>query len=146
MLILRRSMGVLFIIIALLVAIHTVVEPLYHVSTSQRPYSPFWDFINPLSALSIVIGLIYSYIRLCHSRTHTSVQEFIAANTLFYAFVFTAIIFFWNWFGIIDAGKEFTAIGSDTRTLVWILFDALLPPLNIAMGLYLLCAPREKLS
>ena len=81
--------------------------------------------------------------RLRNSGANASVQEFIAANTLFYAFIFTAIIFFWNWFGIIDAGKEFTAIGDDTRTLVWIFFDALLPPLNIAMGLHLLRASQN---
>lgn len=144
MLNLKRVIGVLLITVALLVAIHTIIEPLYHVSTSDMPYSPFWYFINPMAALTIVLGLICSYLRLHHSRTSTSVQEFIAANTLFYAFVFTAVIFFWNWFGIIGAGQEFTAIGNDTRTLVWIFFDALLPPLNIAMGLHLLLrAPQN---
>ena len=140
--VIRRLIGVLFIIVALIVAVHTVIEPLYHVSTSDRPYSPLWDFINPLSAASIMVGLLCSFIRLIASRANASVQQFIAANTMFYAFVFIAIIFFWNWFGIIGAGQEFTAIDNDTRSLVWIFFDALLPPLNIAMGLHLIRAPR----
>ena len=134
----KRCMSMLFITTALLVAIHTVVEPLYYVSTSGSPFSSLWDIIDPLAALTIVLGLIYSYMRLRNSGANASVQEFIAANTLFYAFIFTAIIFFWNWFGIMDVSKEFTAIGDDTRTLVWIFFDAILPLLNIAMGLHLL--------
>ena len=69
---------------------------------------------------------------------NSSVQEFIAANTLFYGFIFSGIMFFWNWFGIMGAASDFTAVSSDTRGLVWILFDAMLPPLNIAMGISLL--------
>ena len=138
MVIINRCVGMLFIVTALIVAIHTVVEPLYYVSTSAKPYSSLWDIIDALAAFTIVLGLIYSYMRLRNSGANASVQEFIAANTLFYAFICTAIIFFWNWFGIMDMSKEFTAIGDDTRTLAWLFFDAVLPPLNIAMGLHLL--------
>ena len=137
---LKRVIGVVLIVIAMIVAIQTIIEPIYHTSTDDSPHSSAWDIINPLSAISIILGLIFGYIRISSVGADSSVQEFIAANTLFYGFIFTAIIFFWNWFGIMSIASDFTAVGMDTRSLVWILFDAIFPPLNIAMGISLLRA------
>ena len=140
---LKRFIGVVLIVIAAIVALQTILEPIYHTSSTEEganPYSSTWDYINPLSAISIILGLIFGYIRLSGVGADSSVQEFIAANTLFYGFIFTAIIFFWNWFGIMGVASDFTAVSSDTRGVVWILFDAILPPLNIAMGVSLLRA------
>ncbi len=137
---LKRFIGVVLIVIAAIVAIQTILEPIYHTSTADSPHSSAWDYINPLSAISVILGLIFGYIRMSRVGADSSVQEFIAANTLFYGFIFTAIIFFWNWFGIMGIASEFTAVGMDTRSLVWILFDAILPLLNIAMGIHLLRA------
>ena len=136
--VLKKVIGIVLILIAAIVAIHTVIEPLYHTSTVDNLNSPIWGYINIISAISIVLGLIFSYIRMNNVGKNSSVQEFIAANTLFYGFMFAAIIFFWNWFGIIEAGKNFTAVTPETRSIVWIFFDALLPLLNGAMGAHLL--------
>ena len=135
---LKRIIGVVLIIIAAIVALQTVLEPIYHTTTDDSPYSSTWDYINPLSAISIILGVIFGYIRMSRAGADSSVQEFIAANTLFYGFMFAAIIFFWNWFGIMDVGKEFTAVGHNTRSLVWIIFDGIFPLLNGAMGVHLL--------
>lgn len=141
---LKRFIGVVLIIIAVIVALQTILEPLYHTSTDDSPYSSAWDYINPLSAISIILGLIFGYIRLSGVGADSSVQEFIAANTLFYGFIFTGIIFFWNWFGIMEFASDFTGVSHSTRSLVWILFDAILPPLNIAMGIHLLRASSSE--
>ena len=53
----RQIIGVILMVIAAIVAIHTIADPLYHTSTEARPYSPLWDYINPLMALAIVAGL-----------------------------------------------------------------------------------------
>ena len=137
---LKRFIGVVLIVIAAIVALQTIIEPLYHTSTADSPYSSVWHYINPLSAISVILGLIFGYIRMSRVGTDSSVQEFIAANTLFYGFIFTGIMFFWNWFGIMGAASDFTAISTDTRGVIWILFDAMLPPLNIALGIHLLRA------
>lgn len=137
---LKRFIGVMLIIIAAIVAIQTIIEPLYHTSTADSSYSPAWNYINPLSAVSIILGLIFGYARMRGVGADSSVQEFIAANTLFYGFIFASIMFFWNWFGIMGSASDFTAVSADTRGVVWILFDAILPPLNIAMGIHLLRA------
>ena len=135
---LKRVIGVVLIIIAAIVAIHTVIEPVYHTSTEDSPYSSIWDIINWLSLISIILGLIFGYIRMSRADANSSGQEFLAANTQFYGFMFVAIIFLWNWFGISKVGSDFTAVGNDPRTMVWIIFDAILPLLNGAMGVHLL--------
>ena len=134
---LKRIIGVALIVIAAIVAIQTVLEPIYHTSTEDS-YSSTWDYINPLSAISIILGVIFGYIRMTRAGADSSVQEFIAANTMFYGFMFAAIIFFWNWFGISEIGSGFTAVKHNTRSLVWIIFDAILPLLNGAMGVHLI--------
>ena len=135
---LKRIIGVVLIVIAAIIAIQTVIEPIYHTSTEDNPYSSTWDYINPLAAISIILGLIFSYIRMSRAGADASVQEFIAANTQFYGFLFVAIIFFWNWFGISNIGQDFTGAGHGTRSLIWIIFDATIPLLNGAMGAHLL--------
>ena len=134
----KRFIGVVLIVIAAIVAIQPVLEPIYHTSTEERPHSSAWDYINWLSVISIIVGVIFGYIRMSRAGADSSVQEFIAANTMFYGFMFVAIIFLWNWFGISDVGSDFTAVGHNTRSLVWILFDATLPLLNGAMGMHLI--------
>lgn len=136
----KRFIGVVLIVVAAIVAIQTILEPIYYTSTDESPYSSAWHIINWLSAISIILALIFGYMRMRSVGEDSSVQEFIAANTLFYGFIFTAIIFFWNWFGILGIGSDFTAVSMDTRSLVWILFDAIFPALNIAMGIHLLRA------
>ncbi len=136
----KRFIGVVLIVVAAIVAIQTILEPIYYTSTDESPYSSAWDIINWLSAISIILALIFGSMRMRSVGEDSSVQEFIAANTLFYGFIFTAIIFFWNWFGILGIGSDFTAVSMDTRSLVWILFDAIFPALNIAMGIHLLRA------
>ena len=91
---LKRVIGVVLIVIAAIIAIHTIIEPIYHVSTEDSPNSSIWGYINPLTAISIILGLIFGYIRMNGAGENSSVQEFIAANTLFYGFVCVAIIFF----------------------------------------------------
>lgn len=135
---LKKVIGVVLILIAIIIALQTILEPVYHTSDPDNPHSPIWDYINPLSAVSIVLGIIFSYSRKSRITDNSSVQEFITANTLFYGFMFAAIIFFWNWFGILPVGADFKAVSADTRSLVWILFDALQPLLNGALGAHLL--------
>ena len=134
---LKRVIGVVLILIAAIVAIHTVIEPVYHTSTENQPYSSAWNWINWLSAISIILGLIFGYIRMSRAGDGSSGPEFIAANTLFYGFLFAAILFFWNWFGIQNFAKDFT-VSADVRSLVWIIFDAINPLLSGAMGAHLI--------
>ena len=136
---LKRISGVILIVMAVVVAVQTIVEPLYHTSSEGQPYSPLWSIIGWLMILPIALGLIYGYLRKKDVDSEGGgavTREFLAANTLFYGFLFVGILFLWNWFNQLSPG--FTAIGADTVTLVWILVDAALPLLSGAMGMFLL--------
>ena len=137
---LKRICGLFLVLLAVAVAIHTVVEPLYHTSSKGQPYSSLWNILNPLMALAIALGLIFGYL---HKKAADSegdsgavTREFVAANVQFYGFLSVGIMFFWNWF--ILHSPEFTAVGAETASLVWILIDATLPLLTGAMGVFLL--------
>ena len=137
---LTRIVGAVLIAVAAVVAVHTIAEPLYHTSSAASPYSPIWNVINPFMAVAILLGVIFAYIRKRSVDREGGgapvTREFLAANTLFYGFLFVGILFFWNWFNLHNAA--FTAVGMDAIALVWIFIDAALPLLSGAMGLSLL--------
>ncbi len=136
---LRRIVGAGLIVIGVAVAVHTIVEPLYYASTDASPYSPIWNIINPFMALAVVLGVRFGYIRkraADHEGVAPITREYLAANTLFYGFLFVGILFFWNWFNF--RSPDFTGVGPETVSLVWGFIDAALPLLSCAMGIYLL--------
>ena len=136
----RRISGVALIVIGAVVAVHTIVEPLYHVSSEASPYSPIWSIINPFMALAVALGVIFGYIRKRgvdrEGGGAPPTREFLAANTLFYGFLFVGILFFGNWFSLLS--PDFAGAGTDTVSLVWGFINAALPLLSGAMGLSLL--------
>ena len=140
---LKKIIGMYLILVAVLVGAHTVIEPLYHVSTEARPYSAIWDILNPMMIVALLLALVYAYQRKngVDSDQGASTREFIAANTLFYGFLFVSILFFWNWFNL--QSPEYTAIGDETVSLVWIVVDALLPLLTGAMGVHLVRSAND---
>ncbi len=138
--ILKRISGVVLIVIGIVVAIYTIVEPLLHVSSEEQMYGPLWDILNPLMVLAVVLGAIFSCIRKrgvgSEGGSGAITREYLAANTLFYGFLFLGILLLWSWFNKLS--PEYTSVGEDASTLVWILIDATLPLLSGAMGLFLL--------
>ena len=134
--ILKRISGVVLIVIGIVVAIYTIVEPLLHVSSEEQMYGPLWDILNPLMVLAVVLGAIFSCIRKRGVGSGAITREYLAANTLFYGFLFLGILLLWSWFNKLS--PEYTSVGEDASTLVWILIDATLPLLSGAMGLFLL--------
>ena len=140
---LKKTIGIYLILVAVLVGVHTVVEPLYHVSTEARPYSATWDILNAMMIVALVLALFYGYRRKSgvDNDEGASTREFITANTLFYGLLSVSILFFWNWFNL--QSPEFTAIGAETVSLVWIVIDVLLPLLTGAMGMHLVRSANE---
>lgn len=137
---LRQVIGAVLILIGALVAIHTVVEPLYHASTQASPYSPNWSTINPLMALAIVLGLIFSCMRKQEVDREGGdapvTRAFLAANTIFYGLLFIGILFFFNWFNLLS--PDYNAVGPDAVSVIWAVIDAALPLLLGAQGVTML--------
>jgi hypothetical protein len=135
----KRIVGVYLILVAAVVAIHTVAEPLYYTSTEASPYSPHWSKINALMVLAIVLGLVFGCMRkrgIDGGEGSAVTREYLEAHVLFYGLLFVAILFFWNFFNLHSPG--FTAIAHDTASAVWIVIDAALPIILGAMGASLL--------
>ena len=136
--ILKKIIGALLIIAGAAVAIHTVVEPLYHTTSEAQPYAPLWNILDPIMAVAIVLTIIFGYIRkrnACNETGTTVTREWLSANVVFYGIVFIGIIFFWNYFNLLN--PSFTAVGADAVSLAWIAIDAALPLLLGAMGIHL---------
>ena len=136
---LTRLVGGVLLAIGAVVAGQTIIEPLYHVSSAASPYSPMWRIIDPLEARAVVLGVIGGSLRtrsVAHDGAAPITRECLAANALFYGFLFVGILFFWNWFNLLS--PEFTAVGTDTSDLVWGVINAALPLLAGTLGLALL--------
>ena len=136
---LKKIIGILLIAVGAAVAIHTVVEPLYHASSESQPYAPLWDILDPIMAVAIVLTIIFGHIRkrnACAEKETVVTREFLSANVVFYGIVFIGIIFFWNYFNLLS--PAYNAIGPDAVSLAWIIIDAALPLLLGAMGVSML--------
>ena len=130
----RQIIGVVLMVIAAVVAIHAIAEPLYHVPTEAQPYSPLWNIINPFMALAVIVGVVMSFLRKRGLDEEGGVTwDRLAASTLFYGFVFVGILFFWNWFNILGPGLN--AANTDAVAVVWIAIDAALPILAGSLGM-----------
>ena len=135
---LRKIIGILLIVVAAAVAIHTIIEPLYHASSDAQPYAPLWNILDPIMAVAIILTVIFGYIRkrdACNAEETNVTREFLSANVVFYGIIFIAIMFFWNYFNLLN--PAYTAVGADAVSIAWIVIDAALPLLLGAMGIHL---------
>ena len=134
-----RVCGAVLLVMAVVVAVHTVVEPLYYTSTEESPYSPVWAVLGWVMMLPLALGVWFGHVRKRAAERGGDgavTREFVAANVHFYGGLFFGIMFLLNWFAQLMPG--FTAIGADTASLSWIILDAGLPLLWGAMGVFLL--------
>ena len=145
--ILKKVVGIILLGVAVVVAVHTVIEPLYF--DSSRTVSGYsegvWAIINPLSAITVILGLIFGYMRKrdADAADETTVtREFLTANTILFGFLFIGIMFFWNWFNLLS--PAFNAVGPDAVALTWIIIDAGLPILAAALGVHLLLTGTDE--
>ncbi len=139
----KRSIGIVLIVIGVTVAVHTIVEPLYHVSSEAHPYSPLWTLLDPLMGLAIVLGLIVGYPRMQRASSAGPdapvTWERLAATTMFYGFLGVGILFFWSWFNTMSISAGFAPGKSENvSVVVWMIIDTLLPLFLGATGVSLL--------
>ena len=139
----KRIVGIVLVVIGVAVAVHTIVEPLYHVSSEAHPYSPLWTILDPLMGLAIVLGLIVGYPRMKRASSAGPdalvTWERLAATTMFYGFLGVGILFFWSWFNTMSVSANFApGKGENVSALVWMIIDTLLPLLLGATGVSLL--------
>ena len=117
---LKRIIGVVLIVIAAIVAIQTVFEPIYHTSTDDSPYSSAWDYINPLSAISIILGVIFGYIRMSpcrrgfeRSRIHSSEHDVLWVHVRSYNLLLELVRHQRYWIGLYRRRSQHPVIDMD---------------------------------
>ena len=139
----KRFAGWGLIAVAFAVAIHTVVEPLYHTSTAAQPYSPFWMVLDPFMVVALLAGTIFAYQRkraVDRAGDDAPVSRaYVAANTLFYGFLAVGILLLWSYLNLLNPG--YAPTGPDAESVIWMLIDASLPLLLGAQGFHLIRAP-----
>lgn len=138
----KRIAGWGLIAVAFAVAIHTVIEPLYHTSTAAQPYSPFWMVLDPFMVVALVVGTIFAYQRKrAVDRDGDEVpvsRAYVAAHTLFYGFLAVGILLLWSYLNLLNPG--YAPTGADAESVIWMLIDASLPLLLGAQGFQLIRA------
>lgn len=135
-----RIKGAVLIAIAVILAGQTVLEPWYHTSTEEQPYSPVWQYVDILSAIAIVLGVIATFRAKAAIPDDDSVTwGRLSANAQFYGIIFVGILFLWNW-TLVFTSTTYTAVPAGTISLVWIAIDAALPILIGSVGVGLLKA------
>lgn len=136
----HRIAGVFLIAAALIVGVHTVIEPLYYTSTDASPYSPQWTWINYVTVLGVLTGILYGHCRVRGAKLEKNspvTAGYLAANVIFYGFLFVGILFFFNWFDLLS--DRFSAIAAPATSIIWIIVDAGFPLLAGALGYSLCC-------
>ena len=138
----NRICGFYLIVLAAVVAIHTVTEAFYHTFNVAEMYGSIWGVLDWFMALGVLMGLYFGYTykqAMENGGSQANVtREFVKSNVLFYGFLFVAILFFWNWF--IHLSPAAPAPDGGKVLLVWLLVDAGFPLLAGATGAYLLKA------
>ena len=136
----QRAAGIFLVLVAVVIAVHTVVEPLYHASTDGQPYSPLWNVLDPLMVAAVAVGVIFAWLRKRAAGSQRNGDAvtciWLAANTWFYGLLFIAILLLWNWFNLLS--PRYTAPPASAVSIVWITIDALLPLLLGSLGISLL--------
>ena len=139
----HRIVGIFLVAAAALVGVHTVIDPLYHTSTPESPYSPQWTWINYITAAGIVLGAAYSAVlkrRAPLEQNAPVTKRYLSTRALFVGFVFVGILFFYNWFSLLNMAvfKAPDTIGAAT-SILWLFVDAGFPALAGYLGCALFC-------
>ena len=129
----RRILGVVHILVAILIGVQFVAWRLYDSGT-------VWGVVNYISLVAIVLALYFNWER---KRKHDASsdgsvnREYLESNLMFYATVVLAVLFAFNWLNLLFNGAS--EIGEEVmHDIVWVVVDILIITVSCATGTYLL--------
>ena len=129
----KSCAGWALIIAGLLVAGHMVIEPLYHATDPAMPVNPVWEAINPVMAAAILLGCGIAFGRKRQADADgTELRAWIEANVHFHGLVAVAMVFFWNWFNVLN--PAFAGTHPAVVSAAWTVLDVAMPLLCISLG------------
>ncbi len=122
--ILIRAAAAYLVLVAVTVAVHFIITPLYHPG-GDAPFE-LWAFHNWFMTVGIVITLAASYVakRRVDGDGSADLKSSLEANAVFYLTAVVFMLFFWNWFSALSPNNL-----PDGQ--YWVVIDTLMP---IVMG------------
>ena len=127
----RKPLGYLLCVLALVVAVQFIAYPFYESGPDGLAWQ-IWGYINIGNAVGAVIALVVAFLR-WRVYDRSDVRESIAAGAMFMITGAYAIMFFEHWFS-----ARLIAEGSAVRELVWIVVDVWFPVQSAWVASYLL--------
>ena len=125
--ILIRAIAAYLVLLAVAVAVHFIITPLYHPG-GDAPF-PAWEVLNWFMAAGMVLALAASYAekRRVDSDDSAPMKRYLEANTVFYGTVVVFMLFFWNWFASLSPNNQ-----PDGQ--YWAVIDVLMPLVTGVIG------------
>ncbi len=130
--IVRRIIAAFLIIMAIAVAVHLAVTPLYHDGSEEYPV---WKIFNWFMAVGVVIVLLVGIARkravdrMEDADTMTTVR----ASIVFYGSIVLAMLFFWEWFWTLNPDSE-TGLAVNSHMIYFPIMDALYTVITLIVG------------
>ena len=126
MIALKRLAAAYVILMAVAVAVHFVITPLYDPELDGAART-VWDVLNPLMVVAVIVALIAAFDRKrrldAGAAGQSGQREHLEANFGFYAVAALFLVLLWNWFS-----EEWGNGGDGT---VWVYVDVAFPLLPV---------------
>ena len=104
--ILIRAAAVYLVLVAVTVAVHFIITPLYHPG-GDAPFE-LWAIHNWFMAVGIALALVVSYSekRRLDGDGSADLKRYLEANAVFYLTAIVFMLFFWNWFSALSTNNQ----------------------------------------
>lgn len=129
--ILTRLIGAYLLLTAIAVALLLMITPLIH---DGSPDYPYWTILNYFMALGAPLMLVLTFLyrwRLDPGSTDNYTCAIV--NGLFYGSVVLVMLFFWQYFWLLDTSSE-TGDAALSHTVYFPLMDAIYVVLGLIIG------------
>ncbi len=129
--ILFRLFGAYLLLTAIAVALLFIITPLIHDGSPEYPY---WTIMNYFMALGAPLMLVLTFLyRWRLDPESTDNYTCAIANGLFFGSVVLVMLFFWEYFWLLDTSSE-TGDAALSHTIYFPLMDAIYVVLGLIIG------------
>ena len=123
--ILKRLLGVVHIVLAVVVGVNWIATPIYHDGSIDYPV---WMFLSFFMAPAVLIALIVNFLsKRALDREESDgalTRQYFEVNLAFYASIVLALWYYWNFFGTLFPETESAAVGL-IHLEMWTFIDVL---------------------
>lgn len=132
-----KQLGILLIVLGTIVGLHFLYDPIFHISTSETPFSPYWKYVDIVMMLIIAIGLVVS---LLPSKKYPGTSACTPNNIYGIGFFVLLLLFTWNYAQIHNPSYLELGATEQVHSLVWVIIDVSAVTLSISLGKNLWCS------